>query len=278
MGGPRKGNAVALFDSHPRYKNPEPLGSGGMGAVYKVLDIKLNRQVAIKVMNAVILKEEDVKRFEREAQSMAQMQHPHICPIHDFDRVEGHPYLVMDLIEGQSLQDVLEKPWPPPEKDIAKWIWQVARLRHAHAKGIRHRDLKPANIMINAEGDAILMDFGLAQYRDATKPLTKTGQVMGTMAYASPEQAWDTKSVDHRADIYSLGIVLYVLLCRKLPYQGDSLSIAIQLREGKTFPPPSAHYNALDAELEAICLKATAYDPKDRYQSMDKFVAALETI
>jgi serine/threonine protein kinase len=92
---------VALFDSHPRYTiDPEPLGAGGMGTVFRGFDKKLNRQVAIKVMNAVVLKEEDVKRFEREAQSMAHLHHPHICPIHDYDRIDGHPYLVMDLIEG----------------------------------------------------------------------------------------------------------------------------------------------------------------------------------
>jgi serine/threonine protein kinase len=185
-----------------------------MGTVFRGFDKKLHRQVAIKVMNAVILKEEDVKRFEREAQSMAHMQHPHICPIHDYDRIKGHPYFVMDLIDGRSLQDILEKSWPPHNRDIAKWIWQVARaLRHAHAKSVRHRDIKPANIMINAEGDAILMDFGLAQYVEATQSLTQSGGFMGTPAYASPEQAKDTKTVDHRADIYSLGAVLYQFLC-----------------------------------------------------------------
>jgi formylglycine-generating enzyme required for sulfatase activity/predicted Ser/Thr protein kinase len=269
---------VALFESHPRYTiDTEPLGSGGMGTVFRAFDNKLHRHVAIKVMNAVVIKDDDVKRFEREARSMAHMQHPHICPIHDYDRIDGHPYFVMDLIEGRSLQDIIENAWPLSNRDIAKWIWQVARaLKHVHAKNVRHRDIKPANIMINAEGDAVLMDFGLAQYAEVTHSLTQSGGFMGTPAYASPEQARETKSIDHRADIYSLGIVLYVLLCRNRPYEGSGLSIVMRLREGKTFPPPSAYYSAVDADLEAICLKAAALDPGQRYQSMTEFAAALE--
>lgn len=269
---------MALFDSHPRYTiDPMPLGAGGMGTVFKGFDKKLNRLVAIKVMNAVLLKEDDVKRFEREAQNMAHMQHPHICPIHDFDRIDGHPYLVMDLIQGRSLQDILENSWPPLNRDIAKWISQVARaLKHAHSKNVRHRDIKPANIMISVEGDAILMDFGLAQNVETMHSLTQSGDFMGTPAYASPEQARDAKTIDHRGDIYSLGVVLYVLLCRKHPYEGRGLGIVMQLREGKPFSPPSVHNKSADAELEAICLKAAALNPEDRYQSMAEFASALE--
>lgn len=261
---------MSILDTHERYRNPQPIGSGGMGTVFKVRDQHLGRSVAAKVLNAVLITKTDIERFEREASSMAQLAHPHICRIYDFDWVEHHPFLVMELISGRSLQTVLDQDWPLPNRQVAHWIWQVAMaLQHAHDVGIYHRDLKPQNLMIDDKGNAIVMDFGLAKDLYATVSLTQSGGFMGTPAYAPPEQIRDTSSVDHRADIYSLGVVLYQLLCRNLPFSGNLLKIYQQQLKTKTPAPPSSKAPSVDTKLEAICLKATALDSDERYQNAE---------
>lgn len=269
---------MPLFDSHDRYSDPVPIGSGGMGTVFRVYDNKLGRQVAVKVMNVVASTADEVKRFEQEARSMAVLQHPHVCAIHDFDREVGHPFLVMDLIDGESLRKHIKTSWPISTEKFAKWIWQVAQaLTLAHSKKILHRDVKPENIMIDTLGNAVLMDFGLAKITGSSKSLTQHGGFMGTVAYASPEQIRETTTVDHRSDIYSLGIVLYELLCRRRPFEGDPLSIIRQMLDCEGIPTPSTYYNPIDGELEAICLKATALTTTDRFQSMQAFADSLKT-
>ncbi len=263
---------MAIFDTNDRYTLIKKLGKGGMGIVYQVRDTQLDRDVAAKVMNASDVEEEDVTRFLREAQSMARLNHPGICPIFDYGTDDGQPYFIMQLIEGHSLDQVLETQWPLPAKIVAKWVKQVAQaLVYAHAKNVWHRDLKLENIMINEQNDAILMDFGLAKDVEASVSLTQTGGFMGTPAFAPPEQFSDVKRVDHRADIYSLGLVLYVLLCKSLPYHGDLFSIFGQKQNAIMKPSELCPDGALDANLEAICLKASQVKVEDRYQTIEEF-------
>ncbi len=268
---------MSLFESHKRYTNPQVIGSGGVGTVFKVFDKKLGRHVAVKVLNSVLIQDEDRKRFEREARSMAQLQHSHICSIHDFDCESYHPFLVMDLIEGQSLDKILQSQWPIPPKTVAHWLLQIGKaLAHAHSRRVYHRDLKPQNIMINLDSDAILMDFGLAKCVGASDSLTKSGGFMGTPAYAPPEQFSDARHVDHRADIYSLGIVLYELLCRRLPFEGEFWTVVRQKMTNIEIKAPSEFHPELDSSLETVCLKAAKLNPTERYQAIVEFSQELE--
>lgn len=260
-----------------RFEIVRLLGKGAFGAVYLARDPRLDRNVAVKVPQAGgFLDGNDRQRFLREARTAAGLSHPNICRVHEVDEVGGRDFIVMEYVEGRSLEQVMSQ-----QKITAKQAAQLVRklalaLEEAHANGIVHRDVKPANVMINTRGEPVIMDFGLARVQRATDAsLTQSGTIVGSPAYMSPEQARGAlDQIGPPADIYSLGVVLYELLSGKRPFHGTITEVIGKILHVDA-PRPSSHGTEIDSALEAVCMKAIAKDPKDRYASMKEFAAAL---
>ena len=202
------------------YHIVEKLGAGGMGVVYKAEDTKLGRTVALKFFAAHLLDDSEARRrFQREAQAAAGLNHPNVCTVHELDDADGETFIAMALVEGESLEARIARgPLPIPEAlDICR---QVADgLQAGHDKGVVHRDIKPANVLINPKGHVTIVDFGLALLREASR-LTRMHATMGTVAYMSPEQVQGLE-VDHRSDIWALGCLLYETVCGRRPFNGQ---------------------------------------------------------
>ncbi|HEX5271577.1 MAG TPA: serine/threonine-protein kinase [Gemmataceae bacterium] len=262
-----------------RYRILRTLGSGGMGSVYLAHDTQLDRDVALKVPR---FGKGDggshVERFYREARAMATLRHPNLCGVHDVGQQDGLHFLTMDYVEGRDLADWLKDARAADSLDAVEIVRKVAlALGEAHQAGIVHRDLKPSNVMIDRRGEPIVMDFGLAR-RDqkGEAEITQRGAIMGSPAYMPPEQIeGDPHAVGPTADVYSLGVMFYQLLCRRLPFEGAVLAVLAQVltEEPKR---PSLHRPGIDAGLEDICLRAMARRTEARYQSMRELVAALD--
>ncbi len=267
-----KGNIFAT-----RYKIIEELGKGGMGVVYKVEDTKLKRIVALKSITPLILSKEEVRiRFVREAQSAAALNHPNICTIYEIDQTEGRPFISMEYIEGQNLKDKV-KIRPLKLDDVLDIAIQVVEgLRHAHEKDIVHRDIKSANIMMKKNGQAKIMDFGLAKLEGSTL-ITKPGTTVGTIAYMSPEQARG-ESVDYRTDIWSVGVVLYELLSGQLPFGGDYDQAVVYSILNESPKPLTSLRSGVPLEFERIVHKCLERDPNYRYQSTSDLLADLKRL
>jgi hypothetical protein len=270
----------ALPEQFGRYRIRRRLGRGGMGTVYLAFDTELQRQVAIKIPSheargdAAI-----VERFLREARAAAALRHPNVCPVYDVGRHGGTPYLTMAYIEGRTLQEFLHSGGPPPPTDAAVLVRKLAlAIDEAHRRGLLHRDLKPSNIMIDPAGEPVVMDFGLVRSADAAGDhLTQTGAILGTPAYMAPEQARsDLENLGPATDVYSAGVILYQLLAGRLPFTGNVHSLLLQTIHDDP-PPPSKFRAGLDPRLEAVCLKALAKKPADRFPSMAELAAALES-
>jgi len=231
------------------------LGQGGMGVVYKARQIELDRTVALKVLSPRLASDEEfARRFMREAKALASLDHPHIVRVHDFGRDVGLYFLVMEFVDGVSLRDVLAQKKLAPERAL-RIVPQICEaLEFAHSRGVIHRDIKPENILLDRSGSAKIADFGLAKIIKDEKgsvSITQTNEVMGTVEYMAPEQRDGLKEVDHRADIYSLGVVLYELLTGELPV-------------GR-FDLPSRRMR-IDVRVDDIVLKALEKNPELRYQ------------
>ena len=268
------------------YKITERLGGGGMGIVYKAQDIRLKRTVALKFLPPDLTRDEESKtRFVHEAQAASALQHNNICNIHDIEETtDGQMFIVMDCYEGETLKSRIAKGQSRPERsrgmrieEASDLAIQIAQgLAEAHAHGIVHRDVKPANILITKSGVAKIVDFGLAKLSGASK-LTKTGSTLGTVAYMSPEQLQGS-DVDTRADIFSLGVVLYEMLTGKTPFRGDheaALMYSIMNEE----PEPLQHYIAdVPSELIHIVSRALEKSPADRYKTMDDLLIDLRRL
>lgn len=258
-------DAVVGRDYGP-YKILEPLGSGGMAAVYRGYHAAMDRYVAVKVLPpAYALDAKFVERFRREARTIAKLEHPHILPVHDFGEAQGSLYIVMRLIDTGTLDDRLQA-GSPPAAEVVKIITQLAdALDYAHSLGVIHRDIKPSNVLIDRRGDCFLSDFGLAKLLQETS-LTTSGGLMGTPQYISPEQALG-RPVDRRVDLYALGVILYQMVAGRLPFEAETpMGLALKHAQEPPLPPRTANADITPA-LEAVILKALEKDPANRYQS-----------
>lgn len=256
-----------------RYELGEIIGFGGMSEVHKARDLRLGRDVAIKVLRADLARDPTFYlRFKREAQNAAALNHPAIVAVYDTGEAEIDggplPYIVMEYVDGDTLRDIVRNKGPlAPQKAMEVIADVCAALDFSHKNGIVHRDMKPANIMIDRQGAVKVMDFGIARaIADASNPVTQTAAVIGTAQYLSPEQARGEK-VDARSDVYSLGCVLYEILTGEPPFTGDSpVAVAYQhVREDAKLP--SLVYPGVPRELDSIVLKAMAKNPANRYQT-----------
>jgi serine/threonine protein kinase/tetratricopeptide (TPR) repeat protein len=266
------------------YRIVEELGSGGMGIVYKAEDTRLGRFVALKFLpETVVVDPVAVERFKREARAASALNHPHICTIHDIGEHDGRPFIVMELMEGQTLKHRIAA--GPIESDqIAKLGRQIAEaLEAAHTKGIIHRDIKPGNIFVTELGQAKVLDFGLAKLlhpagmETTIDDLVQTRGPVGTLPYMAPEQVLG-REVDARTDIYALGMVLYEMATGKRPFRED---LATRLTDDILHRVPSAPSElcpAIPRPLEVITLKCLEKDPGSRYQSAREVAAALEVL
>jgi eukaryotic-like serine/threonine-protein kinase len=260
-----------------RYQIVEELGRGGMGVVYKAVDKKLKRTVALKFLPFEWTYDPQAKeRFVREAQAAAVLDHPHICTVHEIDEAEGRMFISMAFIEGESLKTKIDR-GPLKIDEALGFGLQVAEgLREAHKKGVIHRDIKSANIMVTENGQAKIMDFGLARVRGSTL-LTKEGMTMGTIAYMSPEQARG-ETADHRSDIWSLGVVLYEMLSGQLPFGGEHDQAVIYAILKENPKPLSAGRPEIPAAVEHVVGKALEKNPAQRYQSVEELIEDLKSI
>lgn len=260
------------------YQVVKPLGEGGMAAVYKAYQASMDRYIALKILPRHFASDpEFVGRFTQEAKVIANLQHPHILPVHDFGEADGYTYLAMRFIEGGTLSDWLQEHTPLPMNRIRHIISQVGgALDYAHARGVIHRDIKPSNILMDQWDNCLLTDFGLAKMVAATSYLTQTGGILGTPAYMSPEQGLGRK-VDHRSDIYSLGVVLYQMAVGYLPYQAETPMAVVIKHIHDPLPPPSQHDPSLPEAVERIILKSLAKNPEDRFAAAGDLVKALQS-
>ncbi|HKB35410.1 MAG TPA: bifunctional serine/threonine-protein kinase/formylglycine-generating enzyme family protein [Gemmataceae bacterium] len=270
-------NPVSLPEQFGRYRIIRKLGGGGMGTVYLAQDTELGRKVALKVPHFTADDTVAIERFKREARIAAGIEHPNLCPVYDVGNVSGTHYLTMPYIEGRQLSRWLkeETVWEP--ETAAELVRKLAlALGVMHERGVMHRDLKPSNVLVQASGEPILVDFGLARSFDGkSQTLTETGERLGTPAYMSPEQVLgDAKKIGPPTDIYSLGMILFELVTGKLPFTGPPMAMYGQILHAK-LPPPSSFRPGLDGQIDAICLKALAKLAEERFSSMSAFAEAL---
>jgi len=275
------GQIVGETISH--YRILERLGAGGMGVVYKAEDIKLKRLVALKFLLPELSRDESAtKRFVREAQAVSSLDHPNICTVHEIDESEnGQLFICMTYYEGQTLREIIRAGKTPTgvaslSSSLDMVIDIASGIAKAHEQGITHRDLKPSNIIITKDGAVKIVDFGLAKLASNTK-ITKTGTTVGTLAYMSPEQI-KGHDVDHRCDIWALGVTLYELMTGKLPFEGEqelSLLYAIVNEEPA---PPSKINPAISPALESIIRQALQKAPENRFAAMQEMYEALRKV
>ena len=258
-----------------RYEILERIGTGGMAIVYKAKCHRLNRLVAIKILKSDLAQNEEFRRrFNAESQAVAQLSHPNIVSVYDVSRGGDMEYIVMELIDGITLKQYMEKRGQLNWRESLHFITQIMRgLSHAHSRGIIHRDIKPQNIMVLRDSSVKVADFGIACLADSAQTLTQ--EALGSVHYISPEQARGDRP-DARSDIYSSGVVLYEMLTGRLPFEGESaVSVAIQHLSSIPLAPREINPD-IPEQLELICMKAMAPDLEHRYQSADAMIADLE--
>jgi serine/threonine-protein kinase len=264
-----------------RYEVESVLGEGGMGSVYAVRHRALDKRFAMKVMRADLAKQGELAaRFIQEARATAAIGHPNIVQITDFGALpSGAPYFVMELLDGTPLSKLIRKGGPLPARLAVRILMQTASaLAAAHAAGVIHRDLKPDNIHVTKSDAVKILDFGVAKMAGAGR-LTRTGMVFGTPHYMSPEQA-SGGEVDHRADMYALGIIMYEMFTGKVPFEADSY-MGVLTKHMFMDPEPPSHVNEAARELgalEDVTLRCLQKRPEARYASMDELIADIESI
>lgn len=277
MHGP-EGDDRVIGSTVSHYRITAKIGAGGMGEVYQAEDARLGRTVALKFLPPELSRDRQVKeRFLQEARAAAALDHSNICTIYECDETaEGRLFIAMACYQGETLKDIIARgPLPVPQAlDIARQI--AAGLQKAHQQGIVHRDIKPANIFITTEGQVKILDFGLARLA-GTLHLTKTGTTVGTVAYMSPEQARG-EEVDHRTDIWSLGVVLYEMLTGQPPFQAHQDRALIQAIIHNHYQPLTARRSGIPPELERLLEKCLRKNPRQRYQHLDDLRVDLDRL
>ena len=259
---------MATITKIGKYEVIEVLGRGGMGVVYKAMDARIGRLVAIKMITSILSENADLlQRFYREAQSTGMLQHPNIVIVYDLGDQEGIPYLVMEYLEGEALDKMIGSHAQFPLVEKLGIIIQVCNaLGYAHRRGIIHRDIKPANVMVLKDATAKIVDFGVARIGGDT--LTRTGQVLGTINYMSPEQV-NAQPMDGRTDIFSAGVMLYQLLTNALPFEGNDTAATLLKILHEDPPPLSGFLRDVPPGLEIAIQKALAKNRDDRYSSAE---------
>ncbi|WP_417383165.1 protein kinase domain-containing protein [Gimesia sp.] len=283
-----KEQQASLPPAIPGYDKIEPLGQGGMGVVYRARQKRMKRPVAIKLIPAHLHDNTDLrKRFEREMQAAAALNHHNIVTAYHADEYQQMLYLVSELADGENLSTIIRQQGPFSVERTVSVILQIAEgLSHAHQRGVIHRDIKPGNLIYNQQKNFVqILDFGLAKFRDQsqleddtsthTPDLTSTGAIMGTVNYMAPEQALDTKTADERSDIYSLGCVLHFLLTGEPPFGGSTVMSRLLAHREQPIPDLSQTRPEIPDELNSIFSRMIAKDPQDRYATMDEVISAL---
>jgi serine/threonine protein kinase len=260
------------------YEILEEIGAGQAGVVYRARQVSLNRVVALKLLRGVALTAVQLARFRQEAVVLARLEHPNIVPIYDVGEHEGQLFFAMKLLDGPDLARSAESLRRSPLQ-LAALLASVARaVHHAHQQGILHRDLKPANIVLDAQRQPHLVDFGLAHCLQSDESLTSSGVVLGTPSYLSPEQATGRKDLTAATDIFSMGVILYELLTGKLPFAGDTPFALLMAIIHKQIVPPRRLQRGVPRDLEAICLKCLEKAPDRRYGSAAELADDLERV
>lgn len=256
------------------YRIVEQIGRGGMATVYKAHHPALDRYVAIKVLPEFFAEDEEYReRFQQEARSVARLKHPNILNVFDYGQDGDITYLVLELIEGETLADRLGSPMDIQDA-VAILRPLASALDHAHSQSVLHRDIKPSNILIHEDGSPVLADFGLAKMARSIKKLTATGVILGTPEYMSPEQA-SGDPIGPPSDLYSLGVVAYEMLTGRVPFQGDTPAAVLLSHLNKVMPATHELTGELSSHAEGALSKALAKAPGDRFTSAGEFVAAL---
>ncbi len=261
-----------------RYRLEQLVGRGGMAAVWRATDVEFDRVVAVKVLHARHTDDEEfAERFRREARVVARLSHPHLVRLLDAGEEEAGPYLVLELVEGETLKERLQREGPLPPDEAVRLCGQVAdALEYAHGQGVVHRDIKSQNVLLTPRGDAKLADFGIARLLEGEgeRGLTQTDMLVGSADYIAPEQA-EGHEVDARTDIYSLGIVLWECLTGELPFTGDGF-LALAMKQVKEpLPDPRQRVPGVPAHLAAVVLRCGAKHPARRFPSAAALAAAL---
>jgi serine/threonine protein kinase len=269
------------------------LGRGGMGEVYRARQPNLNREVAVKVLTAAKAREGEFRqRFEREAQTVAALHHPNIIQVFDYGSADGDVYMVMEYIDGQGLDDYIREHAPLPLNVIVPLMRDIcSALDYAHDNDLVHRDIKPSNVMLRQVSTqvarklsqtfnyrAVLMDFGVARMVSDTTGLTQSGVIVGTFDYMAPEQISGSNTVDRRADIYSLGVMLYQMLTGQLPFAGDNPGVVVFAHLQRPPPNPREIVPGIPASVAYAVTRAMAKHPEDRFQRAGELAAALDAV
>ncbi|WP_372366327.1 bifunctional serine/threonine-protein kinase/formylglycine-generating enzyme family protein [Candidatus Uabimicrobium sp. HlEnr_7] len=260
-----------------RYEIKSILGQGGAATVYKVYDPRLDREAALKILTlGQAASPNQLKRFAIEIKSTARLQHPNIVTIYETSVENNIPYFIMDFVPGINLKQFVYRNKPSVDESVAIIMTIIQAIGYAHAQGVIHRDLKPENIMMENNKIPKIMDFGLAKIKDSDAGLSRTGEIMGTAKYMSPEQAEGLKDVDERTDLYAIGTILFEMLTLQTPFNGQSY-IQVLNQVINTQPPSLCKINPqIPRELEIICLKALKKKIKNRYQNTCEFIEALQ--